>query len=197
MEERRKLKRSIRYLNVKEPATGKLISHTGDVHYEGLMLVSESRIASRMNIPILLEVPGESGIKYRIPLIINGIWAQMDKDPILYKTGCKIVNPPPVSLCKIKEVISSKYDGVLTKYKIPRAILDETECSRDIGCLIDGKCKNRFRCEADFIGSQNVTFLKPGVSREVLQQCQYVFSAYDKLICKCPVRYYLFEEYAI
>jgi hypothetical protein len=76
-------------LNVKETATGRLINYTGDVHYEGLMLVGESRIALRMNIPILLEVPGEEGIKTRIPLIINGIWTQMDKDPVLYRTGCQ------------------------------------------------------------------------------------------------------------
>jgi hypothetical protein len=57
------------------------------------------------------------------------------------------------------------------KYEIPQDILELTECN-----------------------SEYITFLKSGISKEVLQQCAYVFSAYDKLICKCPVRYYLFEE---
>ena len=83
------------------------------------------------------------------------------------------------------------------KYIIPQDILDVTECNSEYSCLSKGKCKNCDQCSADFTGSKYITFLKASVSKEVLQECPYVFAAYDKLVCKCPVRYYLFNEYRI
>ena len=83
------------------------------------------------------------------------------------------------------------------KYEIPQEILDEIECPNDFGCLADGTCKEFPTCEADFIGSKNITFLKPGVTKEVLNKCPHVFSSHGRLICKCPIRYYLFEKYGV
>ena len=84
------------------------------------------------------------------------------------------------------------------KYEIPQEIIDvTTECPRDLGCLVDGKCKNLPMCEADYAGREYNTFLQSGVSQEVLQQCRFVFPSYGKLICKCPVRYYLCKEYGV
>ncbi len=93
MEERREDKRLISYLNVIEQTTGKLIGRVGDIHDTGLLLVSELEIPLLMDIHVWLEVPGEKGIKNRVPLVIKGTWNQMNRKPVFYNTGCWIVNP--------------------------------------------------------------------------------------------------------
>jgi hypothetical protein len=83
------------------------------------------------------------------------------------------------------------------KYKIPQDILDATECTNGFCCLTDGYCKDFPMCDANFIGSRNITFLKEGVTKEVLNKCPYVFSSHGRLICKCPVRHYLFDKHGV
>ncbi len=102
MEERREYKRLIRYLNVIEQTTGKLIGRIGDIHNTGLLLVSELEIPLLMDIHVWLEVPGEEGIKNRVPLVINGTWNQMNRNPVFYNTGCWIVNPQPDAISAIE-----------------------------------------------------------------------------------------------
>jgi hypothetical protein len=194
----RKIKRSLRYLNVKEPATGKLISYTGNVHHKGLMLVGESGIKLHRDTPILLEIPGEEGIKTRIPLVINGIWAQTDEDPVFNKTGCQIVNASPRAIRKLKQLFPANLDGEINKYKISYKILNTTCCTKDFSCLAKKEYISKFRCEADYIDNNNVVYLKPRVSKEILQQCHYAFThTSGKIICRCPVRYHLCKEYGV
>ena len=83
------------------------------------------------------------------------------------------------------------------KYQIPQSILDETECPYNMGCLTDGKCNNGPVPQAAFTGSRNITFLKSDVPFESVQGCPYMFKSFDKLICKCPVRFYLCKEYGV
>ncbi len=104
-EERRKHKRLIRYLNIIEESTGKLLGYTGDIHYSGLLLVSRSEIPLQVDIPVWIEVPGETGIKDRVPLIINGVWTQMNINPVFYNTGCWLVDPSPNDIGKIEKLI--------------------------------------------------------------------------------------------
>jgi hypothetical protein len=82
-------------------------------------------------------------------------------------------------------------------YELPQDIHDETECPNDFGCLTDGACKDFPVCDANFIGNRNITFLNPGVTKEVLNKCPYVFSSHGRLICKCPARHYLFDKYRV
>jgi hypothetical protein len=105
LEERREYKRLIRYLNVIEQTTGKLIGRIGDIHNTGLLLVSEHEIPLLMDISIWLEVPGEKEIKNRVPLVINGTWNQMNRNPDFYNTGCWIVNPPLDAINAIEKLI--------------------------------------------------------------------------------------------
>ena len=105
MEERREHKRSIHYLNVIEQTTGKLIGRTGDIHHTGLSLVSELEIPLLMDVYVWLEVPGEKEIKNRVPLVINGTWNQMNRNPVFYNTGCWIVNPPRDAISAIEKLI--------------------------------------------------------------------------------------------
>jgi truncated hemoglobin YjbI len=104
-EERRQHKRLIRYLNVIEESTGKLLGYTGDIHYSGLLLVSRSEIPLQVDIPVWIEVPGDAGIKERVPLVINGVWTQMNINPVFYNTGCWIVGPSPNDISKLEKLI--------------------------------------------------------------------------------------------
>lgn len=45
------------------------------------MLVSKYEIPLIMDISILVQVPGQEGIKNEIPLVINGIWNQLNMNP--------------------------------------------------------------------------------------------------------------------
>jgi hypothetical protein len=105
LEEKRKEKRLVRYLNVIEQTTGKLLGHTGDIHYTGLLLVSTQEIPLLMDIPVWLEIPGEGEIKNRVSLSINGIWSQKNINPDFYNTGCWIVNPPLDAVNAIEKLI--------------------------------------------------------------------------------------------
>lgn len=105
MEEKRIIKRSARYLNVIEQTSGDLIGHVGDIHYSGLMLVSKFGIPLLMDISVWVEVPGDRGIKSRVPLIINDIWNQKNTKPVFYHTGCRIVDPSHQTIRDIDELI--------------------------------------------------------------------------------------------
>jgi len=83
------------------------------------------------------------------------------------------------------------------EYEIPQDILDATNCPKMYTCLTDVYCKNHAMCEVNYRSGKYVTFLKPGVSQEVLQQCPYAFTSRYGVKCKCPVRYYLNKEYGI
>ncbi len=194
MKEKRNLKRIHRNLDVIEQTSGDLIGYTGNIHYEGLMLTSRFRPALFLDIPIWINIPKN---KDKIPLVINGIWSQVNKNSGEYGTGCRLSEPSPEAICKIKELGSESHDDIRMKYNIPKNILDETECPTEFSCLYDGKCKGFPRCDADYTASEYLTFLKPGVAKEILHKCQYVFASYDKMICKCPVRYYLKKEYRV
>jgi hypothetical protein len=103
-QEMRKLKRFILYLNIIERTSGKLLGYTGNIHHQGLMLVSKHEIPLIIDIPVLVQVPGEEGIKSEIPLIINGIWNQMNMNPHFYNTGCQIVDPSSEVIDAIDEL---------------------------------------------------------------------------------------------
>ncbi len=103
-QEVRKLKRFILYLNVIEQATGKLLGYTGNIHHQGLMLVSKHEIPLITDIPVLVQIPGEEGIESEIPLIINGIWNQLNRNPHFYNTGCQVVDPSSEVIDAINEL---------------------------------------------------------------------------------------------
>ena len=105
LEEKRELKRLIRYLNVIDQASGELIGYTGNIHYNGLMLITKSEIALHEEIAVLVEVPGDEGVKTKIPLVIKGIWNQMNINPVFYNTGCRVVKPSQEAMREIDKLI--------------------------------------------------------------------------------------------
>jgi hypothetical protein len=81
------------------------------------------------------------------------------------------------------------------RYEIDQSILDKTECSNNFGCLENRECKDLPMRKADFIGGEDITLLNSSVRKEVLNNCPYLFYSSDKLICKCPVRYFIRMKY--
>jgi hypothetical protein len=104
LEEKRKIKRSLCYLKAIKKETGDHIGHVGDIHHEGLNLISEDKIPLEDDLHIYIETPGE---EIKIPLIVKGIWNQINEEPKHYITGCQIINPSSESAKAIYELIES------------------------------------------------------------------------------------------
>lgn len=107
MEDKRKLKRFSHKLNVTEQTSGNLIGFTGDIHQDGLMLVTKFQTALFLNIPVWVDVPVVDGTKNKIPLVIEGVWTQKGINSDLYNTGCQLVAPTPEALSEITELIEN------------------------------------------------------------------------------------------
>lgn len=107
MEDKRKLKRFAHKLNVTEQTSGNTIGYTGDIHQNGLMLVTKFQAALFLNIPVWVDVPVADGTKNKIPLVIEGIWSQKDKNSDSYNTGCQLVAPTPEAIGEINELIEN------------------------------------------------------------------------------------------
>ena len=194
MEERRNLKRIHRNLDVIEQTSGDLIGYTGNINHEGMMLVSKFQPALFLDVPIWVEVPE---IKDKIPLVINGKWSQVNKNSDLYGTGCRLVESSPGTICKIKELVSEGRDDIQMKYNIPQNILDVTYCTYEFSCLTVGNCGERQLCEIDYTCGQHITVLKTEAGQQALNDCQYALEYNDEVICRCPVRYYLYQKYGV
>ena len=82
LEDKRRQQRSLCYLNVIEEETGNHIGHVGDIHHEGLNLVSEDELSLHNNLSICEETLEE---EIKISLVIKGVWNQMNEEPIITK----------------------------------------------------------------------------------------------------------------
>ncbi len=113
---------------------------------------------------------------------------------------------------RIKEVRKKKTNGIKNKpvqcfplstsgmqmeYTIPQEFLDDTDCLKEFSCLSNGKCGDIDMCKVNYAGSKNITFLKQGISDQIIHQCHYALKYYDRVICRCPIRHYLYQEYRI
>jgi hypothetical protein len=108
MEKRRKPERFNLNLDVIEQTTDNYIGSTGNIHHEGLMLISKVELALSLDIPIWLEMLGDKGIESKIPLFINGVWNKKTMYHGIYHTGCRIVEPSPEDIHEIDELMSYK-----------------------------------------------------------------------------------------
>ena len=69
LEDKRRQQRSLCYLKVIEEETGDHIGHVGDIHHEGLNLVSEDELSLHNNLSICVETLEE---EIKISLVIKG-----------------------------------------------------------------------------------------------------------------------------
>ncbi len=78
------------------------------------------------------------------------------------------------------------------KYKVPQDILDTTPCPKEFKCLIDGVCGEHGECKVIYTAGEDIALLNSGVTQQILQQCPFAVSSDDGVVCRCPVRNYLY-----
>ena len=83
-DDRRNLDRMLCYLDVFDQTTGDLIGNANDIHHEGLNLISKEELPLLNNLSIWVEDLRDN---VRIPLVIEGVWNQMEKNPVYFSTG--------------------------------------------------------------------------------------------------------------
>ncbi len=85
------------------------------------------------------------------------------------------------------------------RYQVPQDIIDETECPYEFSCISDGKCGDLDMCGVEYDSAIYIdsTYLKPEVDHEISRECQYADIVYGGIVCKCPVRFYIYQEYGI
>lgn len=114
MEERRKLERSLCYLDVIDEVTGKLVGNANDINLGGLMLISKDEIPLQTDIPVCVDIPNND---VRIQLVINGVWNQINRNPDFYNTGCRIVSASTESINAIIEFYETLKKRTRNAYK--------------------------------------------------------------------------------
>ena len=114
MEERRKLGRSLCYLDIIDPATGKLLGNANDINHGGLMLISKDEIPLQTDIPVCVDIPNND---VRIQLVINGVWNQINRNPDFYNTGCRIVSASTESINAIISFYETLKKSTRNAYK--------------------------------------------------------------------------------
>ncbi len=120
MEERRKQKRSLCIIDVFDQTTGEIIGNAVDIHHEGLNLISKDKMPLLSDLSIYLEDPVN---EITIPLIIKGVWNQVNKDPVYYNTGCQIVDPSPEIICSINDLLENSQKSVERRFiSIPSSV---------------------------------------------------------------------------
>jgi hypothetical protein len=101
LEKKRKLERILCYLKVIKEQTGEEIGQVGDIHHEGLNLISENEIPLYDDLSICIENQEE---EIKISLVVKGIWNQKSEDTKHYITGCQIINPSSETIEAIKKL---------------------------------------------------------------------------------------------
>jgi hypothetical protein len=114
-EDRRQLERKLCYLDVFDQATGDLIGNANDIHHGGLNLITKSELKLLKDLSIWIEDPRDNA---RIPLVIEGIWSKIEKDPVYYSTGCKIHITASVESYALNEFIEKINNNVKKKFKL-------------------------------------------------------------------------------
>jgi hypothetical protein len=118
-EERRKLDRSLCYLDVIEPTTKQLIGHAGDISREGLNLVTKLEIPLSEDLLVNVGFPGNEA---SVSLVLRSIWSELNKDPVYYKTGCQIIEPSSETIHLLNELVGSLIKGVKRTFKYTNRI---------------------------------------------------------------------------
>jgi hypothetical protein len=118
-EERRKIERSLCYLDVIEPTTRQLIGHAGDINCEGLNLITKSKIPLSEDLLICVEFPGNDTC---VSLVLRSIWSELYQEPFFYKTGCQIIEPSSETIRLLNQLVGSLVKGVKRSFKYTRKV---------------------------------------------------------------------------
>jgi hypothetical protein len=119
LEDKRNHQRSLCYLKAIKEDTGEQIGHVGDIHHEGLNLISEDEIPLQDDLTICIETLGE---EIKISLIIKGVWKKMYEEPTHYKTGCQIINQSSDTVDAIQKLVESLQKGGRKPFKYTTSV---------------------------------------------------------------------------
>jgi hypothetical protein len=114
LKDKRKHKRSLCNLKVIKEDTGEHIGHVGDIHHEGLILISENEIPLNDDLSICVETLEE---EINISLVVKGVWNKMNDESKCYETGCQIINPSSETINAIYNANSILMDNAMVLLK--------------------------------------------------------------------------------
>ena len=114
-EDKRNLERMLCYLDVFDQTTGDLIGNANDIHLQGLNLISKEELPLLENLSIWVEDPRDN---VRIPLVIEGVWNQMEIDPVYYSTGCRVHMSASVDSRTLSEFIEKIKNNIKKRSKL-------------------------------------------------------------------------------
>jgi hypothetical protein len=118
-EDKRKLERSLCYLKAIKEETGEHLGHVGDIHHQGLNLISKDEISLHDDLIICIETIEE---EVRISLTVKGVWNMNYEEPEYYKTGCQIINPSSESVDAIYKIIEFLQKGGRKHFKYTTSV---------------------------------------------------------------------------
>ena len=101
----RDLVRLILYVRVFDNETNAFVGHTANIHTEGMMLVSEKRIALDKNICLRLEHVKDDFNKIAISLFAIAEWHRDTYVSDVYNTGFRFVNTSHTQIIEILNLI--------------------------------------------------------------------------------------------
>jgi len=90
----RKLQRRhlIYYLRVFEQDSGRLIGHLVDLTAEGMMLISETALATDKVYALRMELPGEVFAHEQFDFTARSVWCRPDVNPKFFDIGLTLLN---------------------------------------------------------------------------------------------------------
>ena len=101
----RYLDRLVLHIRVFDKETNAFLGHTENIHSEGLMLVSEKRIALNKDICLRLEHVKDDFEKIAIPLFASGVWHRDTYVSDVYNTGFRFVDTSNTQTIELRNLI--------------------------------------------------------------------------------------------
>jgi hypothetical protein len=89
---------------------------------------------------------------------------------------------------------ASRRKGLISvKITVPDEVLKETaKCPIQFSCLINGAGEEDHRCRAQEILGEDLLFVAPADTAAF--SCPYLVHYGDAHICRCPIRYHLYNR---
>lgn len=101
------------YLDIIDRHNGHLLGHVGDLSEDGLLIISEHKLAVGTQLDVQIKLPdGEGFSKTRLDLSVEVRWAKPDLNPDLQCIGCQFTKLDENDLPLIEQVAQLlSFDG--------------------------------------------------------------------------------------
>ena len=107
MEEKRELKRRhlIYYLRVYNGKSKNPFGFMVDIHFKGLMLISDESIKTKKHFDLKMELPQETGDKLHVEFAATSLWCKKSVNADFYESGFSLDKIDEESLASIDNII--------------------------------------------------------------------------------------------